>query len=547
MKDQIIQQQKHWFKLKSWQLHVLTSLLLLCLYNAAFWMEINKIVAPSGFADYLFMASIFLLLFIIINLIINLLCNRYSYRVLYPIIFIGSALSLYFIKQYSIIIDRDMIQNIVETNPAEATDFINLTMFFYLFLLALVPLVLIFKSTITFQSLKQGLLLKFKILALSSISMVVLLYVSYPSYASMARGNRHLSHLIVPTNFIFASISYLKQQVKSAHKPLALISKDAKLDDFWLKPQEKTVLILVIGETARADHFGIFGYEKQTTPKLAKRDLVKFNHVSSCGTSTAISLPCMFSHLDRENFSKDIAKNSENLLDFLANSGFSVQWRDNNTGCKGICKRVEFLDLTDVKDNPHCTTGECFDEILLEDMAQQIKENPNNQVIVLHQKGSHGPAYYLRYPQSFNKFTPICATNELQDCSETELKNTYDNTILYTDFVVDKIIALLDGLPAEYNASLIYLSDHGESLGENNIFLHGTPYFMAPDAQTHVPLMLWLSDPFKQNFGIDQACLKHKQNLDFSHDNFFHSVLGLLNINTQFYDPNKDIFQTCEL
>jgi lipid A ethanolaminephosphotransferase len=547
MKDQIIQPRNYWFKLKSWQLHFIASLVLLCIFNSAFWAEINKIIAPNNLADYLFMASVFILLFTIINLIINLLCNRYSYRILYPIIFFGSALSLYFIKQYSIIIDRDMIQNIVETNPAEATDFINLTMLIYVIMLGIVPTVLVFKSAISFRPFKYALLLKFKIFALSLISMVILLYISYPSYASMARGNRHLSHLIIPTNFIFAGVSYLKQQVKSAHKPLALISKDVKLNDFWQEPHKKTVLVLVIGETARADHFGIYGYEKQTTPKLAKRDLIKFKQVSSCGTSTAISLPCMFSHLDRENFSKDVAKNSENLLDFLANSGFSVQWRDNNTGCKGICKRVEFLDLTDVKDNPHCTTGECFDEILLEDMAQQIKENPNNQVIVLHQKGSHGPAYYLRYPQSFNKFTPICATNELQDCSETELMNTYDNTILYTDFIVDKVIGMLDGLPAEYNSSLIYLSDHGESLGENNIFLHGTPYFMAPVSQTHVPLMLWLSESFKQNFGIDLTCLKYKQDLKLSHDNYFHSVLGLLNINTQFYDPNKDIFQTCEV
>ena len=533
------------FNLKSWQLHIFVSLFLLLSFNAAFWLEISTIVHPNNLPEYLFIFSIFLLSLLINNLLFNILCIKHSYKIIYPLVLIVSALSLYFIKQYNIIIDRDMIQNIVETNPAEATDFLNFTLFFYLITFGIIPSVIIHKLKVTFKPLKYESLLKIKIVFISILCIISLLYISYPAYASMARGNRHISHLIIPTNFIFAGVSYIKQQVRSANVPLERIAQDAKLNSVWNTHKNKTVLVLVIGETARADHFSINGYHKVTTPKLAKRDIINFTQTSSCGTSTAISLPCMFSNLNRKTFSKNIAKNRENLLDFLSTAGYSVQWRDNNTGCKGICKRVDFIDLTSINDSSHCQTGECFDEILIQGLTSQILNNPNNQVIVLHQKGSHGPAYYLRYPQAFKKFSPICASNELQKCTTKELNNTYDNTIYYTDYVVDKVIQTLIDLPSLYNSSLVYISDHGESLGENNIYLHGTPYFMAPDAQTHVPFFVWLSDQFKTDFSINTQCLRKKQGLPLSHDNLFHSVLGLMNVTTDHYKPSKDIFHSC--
>ncbi len=438
-----------------------------------------------------------------------------------------------------------MVQNVIETNPSEAFDFVNSTLFIYLFFLGILPLIILFKLRIKFSSFKQEFVTKLKVITGSLVTIALLLYISYPTYASLARGNRHISHMIVPTNFIFASISYTKQRFKSARMPLATISQDVKRGQLWQKKMDKTVVILVLGETARADHFSLNGYDKLTNPKLAQQNIINFKQTTSCGTSTAISLPCMFSHLDKDNFSKNKANNSENVLDFIANSDFSVQWRDNNTGCKGICQRVDFIDLSTVKNNPLCTTGECFDEILLKDLNQQIIDNPRNQVIVMHQKGSHGPAYYLRYPKEFKHFKPVCATNKLQDCEPKDINNAYDNTILYTDHVVNQAIEELKQLPPEYNTALVYISDHGESLGENNIYLHGTPYFMAPDAQTHVPFLLWFSNQFTDNFNLDVGCLNEKTELPLSHDNLFHSLLGLLDLQTSYYQPEKDIFATC--
>ncbi len=541
----LINPNKSTSNLKPWQLHLLASIFLLLIYNLPFWREIKTILNPQGLSDWLFMGSIFMLLLALINLLLHLLCYRLTYKVVYSFIFIGSAMALYFIQQYNIIIDRDMVQNVFETNPSEAFDFVNTTLFIYLFLLGFLPLVIVFKLPVKFGTFKLEFLTKLKVIASSLVTIALLLYISYPTYASLARGNRHISHIIVPTNFIFASISYTKQRFKSARMPLAKISQDVKLGSLWQKKKDKTVVILVLGETARADHFSLNGYDKITNPKLAQQNIINFKQTTSCGTSTAISLPCMFSHLDKDNFSINKANNSENILDFIANSGFSVQWRDNNTGCKGICERVDFIDLTKVKDNPLCETGECFDEILLKDLRQQIADNPNNQVIVMHQKGSHGPAYYLRYPERFKQFTPVCATNKLQDCDPKDINNAYDNTILYTDHVVNQVIEELKLLPPEYNTALMYISDHGESLGENNIYLHGTPYFMAPDAQTHVPFLIWFSHKFTQSFNINTDCLNKKINSPFSHDNLFHSLLGLLNLETSYYQAQKDIFATC--
>ncbi len=534
-------------KLKPWQLHVLASVFLLLIYNMPFWSELKSIINPLDFSGWLFMGSVALLLLTLINLLLNLLCYRFTYKVIYVFVFIGSSMALYFIQQYNIIIDRDMVQNVIETNPSEAFDFVNSTLFIYLFLLGILPLIIVFRLQVKFNTLKQELLTKLKVIIISLVTIAILLYGSYPSYASLARGNRHISHIIVPTNFIFASISYTNQRFKSARMPLAKISQDVKLGQLWQKKKDKTVVVLVLGETARADHFSLNGYDKLTNPKLSQQEIINFEQTTSCGTSTAISLPCMFSHLDRDNFSKNKANNSENVLDFIANGGFSVQWRDNNTGCKGICERVDFIDLSKEKNNPLCETGECFDEILLTNFTQQIIENPNNQLIVMHQKGSHGPAYYLRYPKEFEQFTPVCSTNKLQNCESKSINNAYDNTILYTDHVVNQVIEELKQLPKEYNTALVYISDHGESLGENNIYLHGTPYFMAPDAQTHVPFLLWFSNQFSQNFGIDTRCLNKKSNSSFSHDNLFHSLLGLLNLKTSYYQTQKDIFAGCRI
>jgi lipid A ethanolaminephosphotransferase len=226
-----------------------------------------------------------------------------------------------------------------------------------------------------------------------------------------------------------------------------------------------------------------------------------------------------------------------------------VLWRDNNTGCQGSCERIRYEDLAH-HDNPeYCDDGNCIDEILLHNLQwvvdQVDSENDQDQLIILHQKGNHGPTYHRRYPKEFEVFKPVCNTNQLRSCTQEEIVNAYDNAILYSDYFLDKTIAFLKQNADHYNTAMVYISDHGESLGENNIYLHGLPYMIAPKEQKKVPFILWLSDHYQQTYGINTVCLANKSDKALSHDNFFSSMLGLLAIETAVHDSKLDIFEFC--
>lgn len=545
MNTKIHPKQKPTFRMKLWQLNLLMSLLFVTVFNVYLWQRLITSLQPESFADYAFLASISILLVLVINLVLTVLTSQKLYKISYALIFILSALCFYYIHQYNIVIDKEMIRNVMETNSSEAKDLISLRLFLYLGLLAALPMLFIVRTRVYPLTLWRRIWSQFKIIVGSLIAIGLTLYISYPSYASLARNNRQLSHLILPTNFIFAGISYAGEQFKGAQLPYQDISADAVQNKF-LHNNKKKVLVIIIGETARADRFSINGYNKETNPKLKNRRLINFKHTQSCGTNTATSLPCLFSSLSRKQYSHKMASHQANLLDFFTHVGMDVQWRDNNTGCKGLCNRTAYLDMTTINDNPLCHAGECFDEILLKDLAAQITTNPKDQVIVLHQQGSHGPAYFRRYPPEFEVFKPTCHSVQLQDCSQAELDNSYDNTIVYTDYFIDKTIQLLESLPNDTDASLIYIADHGESLGENNLYLHGTPYMIAPDAQTHVPFFYWQPESQRAISSVNLNCLEQHQDQPLSHDNIFHSLLGYLQIKSTYYQPELDLFSSCQ-
>lgn len=533
------------FEIKLWQLNLLMSLLFVSVLNVYLWQELITSLQPESFADFAFFVSIFILLVLVINLVLTVLTGQKFYKFSYALIFTLSALCFYYIHQYNIVIDGEMIRNVMETNSSEAKDLISLRLFLYLGMLAALPMLFIVRTRVQPLNFWQRLWHQFKIITGSLVAIGLTLYISYPTYASLARNNRQLSHLILPTNFIFAGISYAGEQFRSAQLPFKDISQGAVQHQIALNPKKK-VIIMIIGETARADRFSINGYHKETNPKLKNRQLINFKQTQSCGTNTATSLPCLFSNLSRKQYSHKMAGNQANLLDFFKRVGVDVLWRDNNTGCKGLCARTAYQNMTTIKDKSLCHNGECFDEILLKDLATQITANPKDQVIVLHQQGSHGPAYYRRYPAEFEVFKPTCHSVQLQDCSQTELDNSYDNTIVYTDYFIDKTMQLLESLPSDTDSALFYIADHGESLGENNLYLHGTPYMIAPNAQTHVPFFYWLPQSQRAISNVNMNCLEQHQDQPLSHDNIFHSLLGYLQISSTYYQPELDLFSSCQ-
>jgi len=519
---------------------------LVLIYNISFWKSFMAATGGFRVSNLLVYLGSALLLVFIFSGILALVNFRRIFKPVVIALLLLSSMTAYFMSQYGIVIDASMVQNVVETDVREAGELFSWKMVQSVVLFGLIPSWLVWRLPVRYGSLRREVLVNIGLVAGSLLLATGLLFLLFKTLAPAVREHRELRFMLTPTNVFQATNSYLKQKWATP-TVVAPLGTDAAKGSLWAAAGNKqhTVTIIVVGETARAMNFSLNGYERVTNPRLSQeRSLVNFSDVSSCGTATAISVPCVFSDLTRDAYSEDKARSKEGLLDVLKHAGLEVIWRDNNSGCKGVCDRVRFEDMSrPIAGNPLCNTEECFDEHLLEGLPELIRNADKDLVIVLHQKGSHGPAYWKRYPAEFNKFGPVCKTNELEQCTRESITAAYDNTILYTDYFLDKTIKVLkdSGVPA----SMLYFSDHGESLGEKNMYLHGAPYIFAPEEQRKVPMMLWMSDSFSQRFRVDRSCLAARSSQQFSHDNVFHSTLGMLNVNTAVYNPKLDLFQAC--
>lgn len=365
------------------------------------------------------------------------------------------------------------------------------------------------------------------------------------SYASILRERKDFMSSYQPGAPLVGAIRYAKMMSRSANLVLTSTGTDARGGSAYDAPQKPMLTVVVAGETARAQDFSLNGYGVDTNPELSKLPIINFSNTQSCGTATAVSLPCMFSKYSRDDYSFEKGTSTENVLDVFGHAGLQVEWWDNNTGDKAIAARFKTRRFNDLTDPEFCATGECIDGIFLEPLKDYIASIKQDTVLVLHQIGSHGPTYYQRYPAAFERFIPACRTAEFKKCTPQEITNAYDNTIAYTDQILAQTIKMLAANEA-LATSLLYVSDHGESLGERGLYLHGAPYFMAPDTQTHVPMLLWMSDAFRTRFGIDESCVAEQKDKPLSHDNLFHSLLGMLDINTAERNPDLDIFASCK-
>jgi lipid A ethanolaminephosphotransferase len=369
------------------------------------------------------------------------------------------------------------------------------------------------------------------------------------------RNHKHVRYLFNPLNVLYGGGKLAADLVPRARQDLRPIGLDARLGPSHAATPHTPLVVLVVGATARAANFSLGAYGRKTNPQLeqlrAAGNLTYFTEVRSCGTNTQASVPCMFSHLGKQAYEAG-RQPYENLLDVLHRAGLAVLWLDNQSGCKGLCARVDQVITRTLEDPALCSGGECFDEIMLKDLDQRIAaldpaRRARGVVVVMHQMGSHGPAYYRRSPAAFKKFMPECASNVLQDCPREQLVNAYDNTILYTDHLLASTVSWLEreGKDKPVDTALVYVSDHGESLGENNLYLHGLPYALAPQFQVHVPMLTWLSTGMQKRTGVRQDCLQKNAAQPLTHDNLFHSMLGLLDVNTALYQPGLDLFSAC--
>jgi len=535
-------------KLSIWKVTLAISLFISVFDNFSFWKGIQK--TSSFTSSPLLFISFFIIILMLINLLLTLVSFKPIFKIVASILLLVSAFAAYFMDNYSVMIDKGMIQNVLLTNVNEASDFLSIRLFITVLFLGILPIIFIYKANIQHKPFFTGLLKKVLIMGGCIGVIASTLYINYQELSFFGREHRELRHLINPTNYLFSLKSVISKKVRAGKIIVKPIEHDARKRFTPKKQGKPSLVILVLGETARAMNFSLNGYKRNTNPLLAEKNIINFSNVTSCGTATAVSVPCMFSKFPRNSYSDSKGLQFENLLDVINHADYDVLWRDNNTGCQGLCKRIAFENLAHMDNDKYCKNGNCVDEILLHDLQEIVDENvargtSRDKVIILHQKGNHGPTYYKRYPNEFEVFKPACKTNQLQSCSEEEVINAYDNAILYTDYFLAKSIDFLKANTDRYNTALVYISDHGESLGEKNLYLHGLPYVIAPMEQKKVPFMLWLSGRYKQAHSINESCVLKKSNEKLSHDNFFSSMLGLLGIQTEVYDSNLDVFSSC--
>ncbi len=502
--------------------------------NFTFYQKVLE-VYPLTAKNLLFLTSLTLVMIALTNILLSLFCFKFNAKYILIPLLIMAASSAYFMDTYQIIVDDLMIDNIFKTDVGEATDLITWKLIFYLTILGIIPSILVIKTKIEPQTLKKFWISKSKFMGLSIVTIVLSLLLQGSFYASFFREHKTIRFYSNPSYFIYSFGKYISKFYQVESKPYTPIGLDAHQNKN--NNRQRKVMVLVIGETVRADHFSLNGYNRTTTPRLNKLNVINFTNVWSCGTSTAISVPCMFSYLNHGNYDHAQALNTDNVLDILKRAGVNVFWLDNNSDSKGVADRVSYQSYKSAKTNPICNP-ECRDEGMLDAMEDLIKTSPPGDILlVLHQMGNHGPAYYKRYPKTFEHFKPTCKTSQLNKCSQQQITNAYDNAILYTDYFLAKTIDKLSALNNSFQQALFYISDHGESLGENNIYLHGLPYFIAPDTQKHVAMFLWFGD----NFKINRANIIKQKNKKINHDYIFHTLLGIFNIDTQLHNKELDL------
>lgn len=521
--------------------------LLVCLaftlfYNLPFWQGAlagDSVLSPATWAR---LAGYALVLTSLQFLVFVLPATRLSARPVLAVLVGLAAVVNYFTTRYGTYFDTHMIDNVLQTDPREAEELLTLGLAWYLLFHALLPILLIWRVRLVRSRWPRAALRRAGYLAGGVGLLTLSLLFSYESLSTLMRNQEALRYLVTPGNYVVSLGRVLAASDPLPEERLPL-GTDAEKPAQGERPK---LLVLVVGETVRAADWGLDGYPRPTTPQLAERDLVNFSDVSSCGTSTAVSIPCMFAPGGRGEQSEREIKSHESLLDTLQHAGYRVLWLDNQSGCKGVCNGVETIEVS-AEDHPAlCPDGHCLDGALFAEARERAATIDEDTVMVLHQLGNHGPSYFQRYPEAFRAFTPTCDSAELSRCDRAAVVNSYDNAIRYTDALLDGLIAELEAMPS-LDTAMLYVSDHGESLGEHGLFLHGLPYAIAPTEQTHVPMVWWSSPGFDRATGLDRACLAASADRPVSHANLFHTLLGVLGVHSEVLQPQRDLTGACRL
>lgn len=521
-------------KITSNKLIILTAIFIVVADNYRFFSALTD-AFHSSIKNFGFILSVGVVFISFLVVFFSFFNTRLTLKPVIVVFILSASVSSYFINTYHIVIDETMFRNLIETNVKESFDLISFNLVIYFLALGVLPSLVICKIKIDYPDSNKAIVYRLVTISGAITLIMVTLILFSKFYISFFREHKQLRYNTNPTYLFYSAGKFLAKSMFKDKTQLQQIGLDAHKEGV----EGRRLAIVVIGEAVRADRFSLNGYKRKTNPLLEKEDIVNFPEMYSCGTTTAVSVPCMFSLAGQAGYTDNLMKSTENLLDVLTRAGVEILWRDNNSSSKGVADRVRFEDFRTPERNPICDS-ECRDEGMLTGLQNFIESRSGGDIlIVLHQMGNHGPAYYKRYPVKFQIFTPVCATNQLGECRSEEIANAYDNAILYTDYFLVQVINLLKQNNCVFDTALFYISDHGESLGEGGLYLHGMPYFIAPQSQKHVAAVMWFGQSTRNEINI--AVLKRIAEKNFSHDNLFHTLLGFMKVKTSVYDSGKDI------
>jgi lipid A ethanolaminephosphotransferase len=509
-------------KVKFYFFILFISIFITSVFNLKFFKILYGNIGFSSFPSIYFFFAIVVAIISAISILLLILGQKYVLKPLSIFLIILSSILSFYNHQFGVTVDEQMIINTLQTDINEAKDLMSLGFFVQVFILGVAPSIFIYFIKIEYGSFKKDLLIRLSSIVIALLIVATLTFANFKQVSFITRQNNTLNQHITPL-YTLTSTYRLARLSLQGEKQFTTIGQDAKL----LNNNKKTIGIMVVGETARADRFSLNGYKKETNENLKKKGVISFKNTLSCGTATAYSVPCMFFLNGEKNYTQSKAKNQSNVLDVLTVAGVRTIWVNNNSSCKNVCNRIERLDLIKSSGGEDKNTN--FDEILLDATNKILKDYKGNILIVLHTMGSHGPRYYKRYPEKFAKFKPFCNNDTPQNCSRDDLNNAFDNTIVYTDYVLSKLIDILKD-KKDYNTFMFYASDHGESLGENGIYLHGLPKSIAPKEQRNFAMVLWLSDQIVKNKNINIAKTKSLVNKELNHDYLPHTLLNLFSV-----------------
>jgi len=535
------------------------SLYLLVAVNWPLWLHMLRL--DSGIGPLL-RSSAVLAVWIVCGMLALLSFTAWAYwprgiKLLWWLVALIAALAQYYMLTYGVVMDPGMLANVLQTDMREAADLLNIRLLLAILAVMLLPTWWLLRLSISPMPLLRQVARNLGLLLLVLAVAAITLLLGGRDMAPLMRNQPQLRYLMNPLASLYSTTVAVVRPLFVRSRALLPMTAGTALGKTHNQQARPLLFALVVGETGRADHFGINGYGRNTTPQLAALyamgELISWRDVFSCGTSTLASVPCMFSPLGKTAF--EARKNdTENLLDIVQAAGLAVLWLENQSGCKGVCDRVPHAQ-TDANlpveiSAALCPEGQCADLAMLHGLDARLATIPVTQrergvLLVLHQIGSHGPAYYKRSGIAEKHFLPECRTEVLSNCAHDELINAYDNSIIATDAFLGQTIDWLRSQSTHYDIGLLYLSDHGESLGEYGLFLHGMPWRMAPDVQKHIPMVAWLDASLAQRLGLSLECLRASVDKRFTHDHLYHTILGLLDVQSPTWEKELDITTPC--